>query len=301
MRRSSPTNIIPVPMSEPCPLLITKASGELVPFDREKLKASLEHAGATAELSTTITDAVVPKLHNGISTRKLHRLAFGLLHRRSRNIAARYRLKQAIMELGPSGFPFERFFERILANEGYRTNVGVVVHGKCVDHEVDVIADKGDQKYLVECKYHNTPGRVCDVKVPLYIKARFDDVAPSSFTEPDKGPRFTQGWLVTNTRFTSDALQYGLCVGLGMISWDQPKKGSLKDSIDRSGLYPLTCLGSLSRSEKERLLEQGLVLAQDVLQKPDALTRALVQVQRIERVLAEAAELCTGLNELDMN
>ena len=284
-------------MAEHTPLLITKANGELVPFDREKLKASLEHAGATAELSTKITDAVVPRLHAGISTRKLYRMAFGLLHQRSRHIAARYRLKQAIMDLGPSGFPFEQFISRILAHDGYSTQVGVVVQGKCVSHEVDVIADKDTHRYLLECKYHNTPGRVCDVKVPLYIKARFDDVEERWKQEPGNGQRMHQGWVVTNTRFTSDALQYGLCVGLGMVSWDQPSKGGLKDRIDRSGLYPLTCLGSLSKAEKERLLEQGLTLAQDVMSKPDALTRALVKVPRVEKVLAEAAELCARPDE----
>ena len=284
-------------MAEHTPLLVTKANGELVPFDREKLKASLEHAGATAELSTMITDAVVPKLHAGISTRKLYHMAFGMLHQRSRHIAARYRLKQAIMDLGPSGFPFELFVARLLEDKGYRTRVGVVVQGRCVSHEVDVIAERGDRFAIVECKYHNTPGRVCDVKVPLYIQARFLDVAERGKDGPESGLQVDHCWLVTNTRFTSDALQYGLCVGLDMVSWDQPTKGGLKDRIDRSGLYPLTCLGSLSKAEKERLLEQGLILAQDVLSKPDALTRALVKVPRVERVLAEAAELCARPDE----
>lgn len=286
-------------MNGPEPLLITKANGELVPFDREKLKASLEHAGATAELSNMITDAVVPKLHTGISTRKVYRMAFGLLHRHSRHIAARYRLKQAIMDLGPSGFPFEHFVARILEHEGFRTRVGVLLKGRCVGHEVDVVAVRGERSTIVECKYHNTPGRVCDVKVPLYIKARFLDVVEHERGSAGATPQHQDCWVVTNTRFTSDALQYGQCAGLTMVGWDQPSKGSLKDRIDRSGLYPLTCLGSLTRAEKERILEQGLVLVQDVLNDPDVLTKGRVQAQRMERVLAEASELCAHLFGLD--
>lgn len=276
------------------PLLVTKASGALVPFDEGKLRKSLERAGATPELSGQIAASLRPKLHEGITTRKLYRMAFGLLHKRSRPIAARYRLKQAILDLGPSGFPFERFVARILEHDGYRTQVGVIVQGRCVHHEVDVIAERGTQHFIVECKYHNTPGRICDVKVPLYIRSRFADIVERRLEEPGNGHTFHQGWLVTNTRFTSDALQYGECAGLRMIGWDQPAKGSLKHRIDRSGLYPLTCLGSLTKAEKERLLAQGLVLAADVLNTPDALNTALVKPPRIETVLQEAGDLCAG-------
>lgn len=282
---------MPVPES----LLITKASGELVPYDVARLRASLERSGATPEISARIAEQIGPKLQPGMSTRKLYRLAFGLLHRRSHKLAARYRLKQAILDLGPSGFPFERFFARILDHDGYRTQVGVTVQGICVRHEVDVIADKGAQHYLVECKYHSTPGRVCDVKVPLYIKARFDDVAARWRDEPGNGHRFHQGWVVTNTRFTADALTYGECAGLRMLSWDQPAKGSLKDRIDRSGLYPLTCLSSLTQVEKARLLAAGAVLAQDVLMQPGSLTEALMKPLRMAAALQEAEELCARL------
>jgi hypothetical protein len=278
----------------PSPLLITKASGELVPYDAEKLRHSLERSGATPELSAQIAEALLPKVAQGMSTHKLYKLAFALLHKRSKPLAARYRLKQAILDLGPSGFPFERFIGRILAHDGYKTQVGVVVQGRCVQHEVDVVAEKGPQHYLVECKYHNTPGRVCDVKVPLYIKARFDDIVERWNTQPGNGQRFTQGWLMTNTRFTSDAIEYGECAGLRMVGWDHPAKGSLKHRIDRSGLYPLTCLGSLTRQEKERLLAAGLVLARDVAEQPNALHDALVRAPRMATIMQEAAELTTG-------
>lgn len=281
-------------MSSTAPLVITKASGEQVPFVIGKLVASLQRSGAKEEVAKHIADSLLPQLTPGISTRKIYRMAFGMLRKRSKPAAARYRLKQAIMDLGPSGFPFEQFIARVLAHDGYVAQVGVVVQGKCVTHEVDVIADKEERRYLVECKYRNTPGKVSDVKVPLYIKARFDDVAERWRQEPGNGHRVHQGWVVTNTRFTTDAFQYGHCAGLRMVGWDQPTKGSLKDRIDRSGLYPLTCLVSLTKAEKERLLEQGLVLARDVLRTPDALTTALVKGPRMTAVMKEAGALCNG-------
>lgn len=277
------------------PLQVTKSSGEMVPFSIEKLCASLQRAGASRELSETIANKVLPKLRSGVSTKKVYRFAFSLLHQRSQHLAARYRLKQAILDLGPSGFPFERFIARILEHDGYRTKVGAVVQGRCVRHEIDVTADRSDQRFMVECKYHNQPGRICDVKVPLYIHARFQDVEQQGRSIPGQGVHFDQGWLVTNTRFSVDALRFGQCAGLVMISWDYPTKGSLKDRIDRSGLYPITCLGSLTKAEKGRLLELGVVLCKDIVEDPRSLSKADVRPQRIAAVLKEGAELCASL------
>lgn len=278
----------------PAPLLITKSTGELEPFDIDRLRRSLERSGATPEMSAMVAEEMLPRIAQGMSTRKIYRTAFSLLSRRSKNLAARYSLKQAIMDLGPSGFPFERFIARILEHEGYRTQVGVILAGRCVSHEVDVVADRDGEHYLVECKYHNSHGRFCDVKVPLYIQARFTDIDEQWRQDKDDMRHFDQGWLVTNTRFTTDAIQYGECVGLRMIGWDHPAKGSLKDRIDDSGLYPLTCMATLSKTEKERLLERDLVLAHDITVEPDALTRALVRPQRMAAVLKEAEELSGG-------
>lgn len=273
-------------------MLVTKSSGERVPYEEAKLRHSLERAGATPEMSGTIATAIRPELQPGMTTRKLYKMAFRLLRQHSRRVAGRYRLKQGIFDLGPSGFAFEDFIARILAHEGYRVEVRKIVQGRCVSHEVDVVADRDLQHFLVECKYHNVPGRVCDVKVPLYIQARFTDIAEHWRAQPGNDHHFHQGWLVTNTRFTGDAFQYGQCAGLHLVGWDQPLRGSLRERVDRSRLYPLTCLGSLTGAEKLRLLEAGLVLARDVLAQPRALEEARVPSPRRERVVKEAAELC---------
>jgi hypothetical protein len=274
------------------PLLITKSTGALVPFDAEKLRRSLLRASAEPDIVDRIVTDVSARITQGMSTRRLYRMAFGQLHKRSHHAAARYRLKQGILDLGPSGFPFEQFIARILEHEGYAVKVGQHVQGLCVMHEVDVVADKDEQHFLVECKYHNAPGRVCDIKVPLYIKARFLDVADLWRKAHGDLERRLFGWLVTNTRFTSDAIQYGQCAGLRMVSWDHPGSGSLRERIDRSGLYPLTCLSSLTGAEKQRLLELGLVLVKELQLHPEALNKALVQGARIATVLSDAEALC---------
>ena len=127
-------------------------------------------------------------------------------------------------------------------------------------HEIDVIAEKENNHIMIECKYHNLPGTICDVKIPLYINSRFKDVEASWIQLPGHDKKFHQGWVVTNTRFTQDAIQYGTCAGLKLIGWDYPNGEGIRSKIDTLGLYPITCLTKLSKFEKQQLLEKRIVL-----------------------------------------
>ena len=202
---------------------IIKSSGEKVKFSFSKLRRSLLKSGADESIVSSIIDEIRDELYLGISTRELHNRAFALLKDYKGAYASRYRLKKAIYELGPSGFPFEKFVAEILKFAGYEVELNKILQGKCVTHEVDLVAIKDAKKHLIECKFHSEEGRNCDVKIPLYINSRFDDI--HSF---DKKEKEDQGWLVTNTRFTLDALTYGECVGLKLLSWDYPEEESLK-------------------------------------------------------------------------
>lgn len=277
---------------EPSKVLITKASGELLPFSPEKLRNSLIRSGAAPGIADEIQKEISSRLYTGVSTKKIYRWAFSLLRERSNRLAGKYHLKKAIMELGPEGFAFEKFVGEILKNDNYSIQIGQIVHGLCVDHEIDVIAEKGEHHFMIECKFHNQPGTVSDVKVPLYIQARFKDVEAAWLQVPGHGSKFHQGWVVTNTRFTSDAIKYGTCAGLKLIGWDHPNGGSLRHRIDDSGLYPVTCLNSLTREEKQALLSQGIVLSRDLCSNKNVLLKAGVKASKIIKVQEEALLLC---------
>lgn len=276
-------------------IIITKASGEKSSFLPEKLRRSLHHAGANKETIEAIMVEIESDLYDGISTGQIYKTAFRLLKNRSGPLAARYKLKAAIMELGPSGFPFEKYVATILQEQGYRVQTGVIVQGKCVKHEVDVIAERAEQHFMIECKYHNQPGTVCDVKIPLYIHSRFNDVKAGLVQLPDHDVKLHQGWVVTNTRFTSDAIQYGLCAGLHLLGWNYPVKGSLNEQIDNLGLYPVTCLTTLSRNEKQKLLDNKIVLCREICEHPEVLKQAGVSKIRLKSVLEEGHQLCHKL------
>jgi hypothetical protein len=273
-------------------LSITKASGEKSRFSEKKLRDSLHRSGATEEQIEHITQEVSKRLFEGISTKAIYKLAFTLLKENSRHLAARYHLKQAIMELGPSGFPFEKYVAEILNRQGYQTKVGEIVQGQCVSHEIDVIAEKEDQVYMVECKYHNQRGIFCDVKIPLYIQSRFKDVELQWIKLHGHTTKFYKGWVFTNTKFSADAVQYGKCAGLNLIGWDYPLKGSLRQQIDTLGLYPITCLTSLTKTEKEKLLERNVVLCAEIRNNERLLDLIGIKPSRIFTIMHEAEQLC---------
>lgn len=273
-------------------ILVTKAAGYVVPFSEEKLKTSLMRAGADKRLTDDILSTIKPQLYDGIPTKEIYKMAFTLLKADARHVAAKYHLKNGIMELGPSGYAFEKYLGEILKRQGYKTTIGEIVQGKCVTHEVDVIAEKGNEYNMIECKYHNLPGNVSNVKVPLYIQSRFKDLESVWVGMKSHESKFHQGWVVTNTRFTSDAIQYGNCAGLKLLGWDYPHKGSLKDQVDSLGLYPLTCLTSLTKAEKSALLEKDIVLCQEVCKNEKLLHAIGVKQARIKLVMDEVEQLC---------
>lgn len=279
------------------PFEITKANGEKSVFDHNKLFSSLTRSGADETQAHEIVSAITAELYPGISTKKIYKKAFSMLKERSRFLAARYNLKNAIMILGPSGYPFERFIGELLKYQGYKVEVAKMVQGKCVNHEVDVIAEKGDHHVMIECKYHNQPGTVSDVKIPLYIQSRFLDVADQWKILPGHANKFHQGWVVTNTRFTLDAIRYANCAGLKLLGWDYPAKESLKDIIDSLGLYPITTLTSLTLTEKKALLEMNLVLCHELQRNENVLTQLGIKSGRIKTILGECLNLCQRANQ----
>ena len=270
---------------------IKKYSGALVDFDLDKLIQSLRNSQANEELVQSIAKEVQNKLFNGITTKQIYQMAYKMLKRKTTPSASRYKLKKAIMELGPSGFPFEKFIGKIVSHEGFKTEIGVIVQGHCVTHEVDVVAINDPKHYMIECKYHNTQGRVNNVRIPLYIQSRFKDIEKQCKKDEKGKFNFHQGWIYTNTRFTSDAIDYANCVNLKLVSWGYPPGNSLKDKINKYHLFPITTLTALTKSDKTKLLEKGFVLCKEVCENPQILTDVGIDKKKHKKILENAKEL----------
>lgn len=269
-------------------LLIRKSSGDLVPFSIEKLEQSLFRSGASPDLIEEIKERVLLLPTEGLSTKAVYKHAFLLLKKSSYRLAARYKLQKAILELGPSGYPFEEFVKHLFSFQGFEAETGIIMQGKSVTHEVDVWARNHKVQYIVECKHHRTQGYKTDIKVVLYVHSRYNDVV-SQLKKKQAADIKYKCWIVTNTRFTADAIAYANGQSIELLSWDFPGKGSLRERIDISGLYPITCLCSLTKGEKKTLLDQKVVLCKELLKTPEHLV--FLKERKQARVLEECSSL----------
>lgn len=234
---------------------VIKATGEIEPFSEEKVISSLLRAGASRQLAEDIIAQTKPSLYQNIPTFEIYSTVMKILKKEQRPIAEKYNLKKAIMDLGPTGYPFEKFVAVVLQATGCQVATNKIVQGKCVSHEIDVIAEN-KEKYMIECKFHGLPGGRTDIKVALYTYARFLDVK-------EKGG-FDIPWLMTNTKLTQEVKTYALCMGMRVTAWDYPEGDSLNEMIDKSGLYPITASTTLPEQKKLELIEKGIVFSRDL-------------------------------------
>jgi len=271
---------------------IIKASGEIVSFDPNKIRQSLGRVGTDEKLIEQIVNEISALLTENMTTHEIYRIVFRLLRKKSKVLSAKYHLKRAIMLLGSTGYPFEKYIAELLRHQGYIANNNQIIKGFCVSHEVDVTAEEKEKLIFVECKYHNKLGIRCDVKISLYFKARFMDIEQGYVNSKSKK---LEGWLVTNTRFTDEALQYGQCAGLHLISWDYPQRNSLKEQIEVSGLYPVTCITNFTKAEIDDLLTNNIILCKSINDNPLILERLRIPKSRQATIIKQCQILCSGL------
>lgn len=264
---------------------VVKATGEKEFFSKEKVLNSIERSGIDSALKQEVLSHVESKLYENIPTSEIYHHIIEFLGKSKTPYAkTRYNLKQAIMELGPTGYPFEDFVSDILRNQGYQTEVRTILRGVCISHEIDVIAEKNNKKIMIEVKFHNGPGTRTDVQDSLYTKARFDDVKAKN--------GFTDSWLVTNTKATQDAINYGVCAGMKVLSWGYPAGESLRDLVEKERMFPITALSNLSRTQKQELLENHVVVCKNISDDPSSLNFLGFPPEKKQQIIDEANFVC---------
>ena len=271
---------------------IVKHSGDIVDFNPIKLKQSLLKSGASQLVVETILQTINKEIYEGISTKQIYKMAFGLLKKASNSHAARYNLKEAIRLLGPAGFFFEKYIARLFAAEHYEAKTNLTLQGKCVSHEIDILVKKDEVISMIECKFHMGKDANSDVKVPMYILSRFNDLKDKKHTLFSGKESISKCWIVTNNRFTSDAIAFSKCSGLSLLSWNYPENNNVRTKNDDNYLYPITCLTTLSLAEKDRLLVLDVILVKEIINNSECLEKIGLSSNRIINVLKEASELC---------
>jgi Holliday junction resolvase-like predicted endonuclease len=277
-------------------IYVIKSSGERELFSEDKFRRSLQRVQTSPDLIDDVVHRLRNELTNDMPTSEIYRRAFAMLKRHRRSLAARYSLKKAIMDMGPTGYPFEKLVGEILKSQGFSVEVSQTVQGACVAHEVDVVATKEKRHIMVECKFHNEPGMKSDIKIALYVKARFEDIEKAWESSNGHSNHFEEAWLITNTKFTSDALQYSHCVGMKAIDWNYPQGESLAELIEKANLQPVTSLTSLTKFQKKQLLSGGIILCRELLSNPAILSSIVTDEAKATGILKETQELCSDRN-----
>jgi len=303
-------------LSHTLPLFVRKEDGSREAFEQHKLYESLVKSGAEPHQADKIVRQVIEgvrdeMLHPGtpqegridlaierhtdgilLTAGEIYKRAYDILKNASRIVAARYSLRRSLLSFGPTGFPFERYVAELFkAYYGYEVLTGQIVLGGCVPHEVDVVAWNSGKLVMAEVKYHSDAASKTDLKVALYVKARYQDLSGTVFDYGGYKQKIAEGWLITNTRFTETAIIYGQCQGLKMLSWDFPKQGNLQDLIEHTKLHPITCLTTLSENEKRILMDHQIVLVRTLYEQRRVLEQLGFQKAHIDEVFDEAAEI----------
>ena len=273
-------------------ILVRKASGDDEPFSINKLQASLRNAGAEQDTISQIVDDIKLWIYSGVTTKKIYSRAFKILRRERAHTAMRYRLKEAIFALGPTGYPFEQFIGQLFEKQGYTIEVGVVVDGYSVTHEMDVIATQNHIQNLVECKYHKDQGKQVSVQVPLYVRSRVNDIIRKREIMLEYQDLSFEAWVVTNTRFSADSIAYGKCNGLHLLAWDYPQNRGLKHLVESMKLYPITILHKLTRKEKQVLMKQGIVTCSQLLNNLSQVKQLQLSTRKEMVLYEELKSIC---------
>ncbi len=272
---------------------ILKSIGEYEEYNREKLRQSLLNASASIVVTNEIIKKIESEIRDEITSTDIYKHAFDILNEKERVTAMKYSVKRSIFELGPTGFPFEKYIAQVLEAKGYKTIVGKTLKGKCVSHEIDVIAYDQNELLLIEVKFRNKNSLKVDTKTALYVKARWDDLKDTKVKIDDnKSMSPTKFILAVNTDFTQNAINYADCVGLELISWDHPLKGSLFKFVNETGQHPISVITELNQSQKNTLIKRGYITLNQILNNTKILDEIGIAKSKKEMIITESRKIC---------
>ena len=272
---------------------IVKSDGTKELFDSNKLLGSLLRARASKTIAEDIVEKINKEIRENMTTSQIYDRAFDLLNNRSKRTAVKYSIRRSVLNLGPTGFPFEKYIAEIFKAKGYETRTGQMLQGKCLEHEVDMVAWNDKELIVAEIKFHNEINAKSDTKVALYVKARFDDLKSENFKIAGKNRKIGRAMLITNTKFTTNAKKYVQCVGtFEMICWDYPSKDNLFDLIEETQMHPMTCIPTLTKKNQQDLLKKGIVNCMSLKNKSSALKEVGVSDEKINDILENIETLC---------
>ena len=174
-------------------------------------------------------------------------------------------LKQGIslMESKPE---FEVFVRVLLAHSGFQVKPNTILRGFCGEHEVDALVTKDGLTHLVEAKHHSNYHALTGLDESRIARAIMEDVT-DGYASGATEIKIDRAMIVTNTRYSEHAVNYGRCRGILQVGWASPEGFGLRDIVEKHKLYPLSYLRVVSTETRLRLVEAGIVLIKQLLEQ----------------------------------
>jgi hypothetical protein len=276
-------------------IYVTKADGSKQPFDKQKIINTCLRLQATPEQAQSIADKIEAKAYDGIPTKKILQMVFQYMKKYRPTIGYQIDLKQAIAMLR-SKPDFEIFVAKLFEAMGYRIETNLIVQGKCIEHEIDVVARKENEIILVEVKHHVNHHTYSGLDVFLQLNSTLEDLK-EGYEIGRNNFKFTRAILICNTKVSDRARRYALCKGLEFIAWKFPQEKGLERLIEEYKLYPITFLKEIEKDEAYNLANVGIVTVKQLLDNAEKISRKSgISVKRVLH-LQKAAKIVLGTSD----
>ena len=239
---------------------VIKINGEKAPFDKSKVVRTCQRAGVSKEKAERIAAEVEASIYDGITTKKILKMVLERLEREHPKHSAKYQLRDAISKLDPEEHEFERYISKLFKAHGYKTQWDKIIEGECIEHQIDVIAEKDGKKWLLECKHHTNPHRMCGLGTVMTTWAVIDDIRRA-------GDDYENIWLIVNTKFSEHAVRYANAKNLILMGWNYPEGGSLRRMIESKRMEPITIL-DMKPAVRNRFSKAGILLLSELIETP---------------------------------
>jgi len=247
------------------PVLVMKVDGTKQLFDREKVVRTCLRMGATREVAEAVAEKIETKVYDGIETRRILQMIFRELGRYKPEVKYQIDLRRALSLMEPKP-DFERFVQILLGENGYEVTPNQIIRGRCVEHEVDAIARKDGETYIVEVKHHYNYHTPTGLDVSRIARAVLEDLI-EGFELGLNTLKIDKAMIVCNTKLSEHAKRYAECRGIHHIGWNSPPDQDLRSMIERKRLYPITCLRGLKKDVREKLASAGIILLKELTKK----------------------------------
>lgn len=256
---------------------IRKWDGSTEPFDRSKVLRTCHRLKLSNYDAEEVVDQIEKKLFEGIDSKRIIEMIFEFGKRHRSRLGHMIDLREAIAMMRPKP-DFEQFVAVLLEYDGYKTVTNQILMGKCVDHEIDVIATKGNDVIYVEVKHHTQFHTFTGMDTFLQVNSTFEDLKEGYLAGNHKF-NFSRCMVVLNTRVSEHARRYAECKGIGAMGWGVPERAGIETHIHDKELYPVTIFKGVEPGVFAKLGDSGVYTIRQIAE-------------------ADQRELCrrTGLN-----